>query len=373
MKLFATRVGKLTILCVFALLGLGFLAPLHQQEHPALPQGGIVGGMGGSTTATEPQGSVCTATANNPLSNMSVGTLLSGFNVADLVTSLFVTAAEGPINAACSASTSVVTWADSQSFVFSTGSGVTYLQPTVMKFYDASQTIALAAVALLMTLAGFEIMGGASVSTVLPRVILALIAVFAAKPLIGYLVDLESAMCNYALLNATVQTSGEQLNIITLFTAGSSSQLNLSTGINWIGILFIVFMGVAVVIQNIVRLGILDVLIAIAPICLMTYGKRGWQRWGNLWMSAFIATLFVQFVQVVAIGIGSDLIGSLGGPAPLSLLAGIAILYLVFKIPGWMSNAVAGTLAGVPSTYEVLGNMVKQAAGTVLEVVSAVA
>jgi hypothetical protein len=68
----------------------------------------------------------------------------------------------------------------------------------------------------------------------------------------------------------------------------------------------------------------------------------------------------VQFVQVVAIGIGSDLIGSLGGPTPLSLLAGIAMLFLVLKIPGWMSNAVAGTLAGVPSTYEVIGTMVNQ-------------
>jgi len=59
--------------------------------------------------------------------------------------------------------------------------------------------------------------------------------------------------------------------------------------------------------QMVMRLALLDVLIVLAPLGLLCYGWGPTQEWGQLWRQHFVATLVVQFVQVVALALGEDL------------------------------------------------------------------
>ena len=68
------------------------------------------------------------------------------------------------------------------------------------------------------------------------------------------------------------------------------------------------------------------------------------RQWGELWMDLFFSNLFVQFIQVLALSIGVELLQTAGGDAAgfLQFLSGAATLLLVFRIPALVNAAVGG-------------------------------
>ncbi len=90
------------------------------------------------------------------------------------------------------------------------------------------------------------------------------------------------------------------------------------------------------VLQMLMRLALLDVLLAIAPLAMVLWVLPQTERWAALWWRTFLPTLFCQFLQVAALGLGTALGRGLAQPSESALapLLGIAILLLVLKIPG---------------------------------------
>src|SRR5204862_4580431 len=92
--------------------------------------------------------------------------------------------------------------------------------------------------------------------------------------------------------------------------------------------------------QQLMRLALVDVLLVAAPLGLLCWVLPQTQAWARLWSSAFLATVFTQFAQALALRLGASVMASAapqGADAALmSLLLGIAVIVLTLRIPGFM-------------------------------------
>src|SRR5205085_8893686 len=83
--------------------------------------------------------------------------------------------------------------------------------------------------------------------------------------------------------------------------------------------------------------------------------------WGRLWGSLFVATVFAQAVQVLALRLGFNLTTDIPPTTASGLiqpLLGIAVLALVLKIPGLMRGGGGGG--------NLVGSLIGTATGAVI-------
>ena len=102
---------------------------------------------------------------------------------------------------------------------------------------------------------------------------------------------------------------------------------------------------VLLVLQLLMRLALLDILLVLAPLAAALWILPQTQAWASLWGRLFVGTAFGQFVQMLALSLGLDLLTKLptnGAAALLQPLLGIAVLAVGLKIPGLMGGALAG-------------------------------
>jgi len=110
-------------------------------------------------------------------------------------------------------------------------------------------------------------------------------------------------------------------------------------------LLIAVAMTIALAIQQLMRLALVDVLFVLAPLAALLWILPQTQAWGRLWGRLFVGTVFAQAVQVLALRLGFNLatgLTTVNGAGLLQALLGIAILALVLKIPGLMGGGAAG-------------------------------
>lgn len=134
-------------------------------------------------------------------------------------------------------------------------------------------------------------------------------------------------------------------------------------------LIFAVFLLVALLwlVQMLVRLALLDVLLAVAPLALVLWVLPQTEGWARLWWRVFLPTLFCQFLQVAALGLGTALGRALARPndGVLAPLLGIAVLALVLKIPGLLHAGVGqgASLSGSGVRSLALVALVRRAVG----------
>ena len=107
--------------------------------------------------------------------------------------------------------------------------------------------------------------------------------------------------------------------------------------------------GICLLLQMLLRLALVDVLIVIAPLALIAWilpQTEGLARW---WTRTFLGAVFVQFLQVVALRLGTGLfvdvtpVGDVGA-AILPSLLGVAVLILTMRIPELVRAGAGGGL-----------------------------
>jgi hypothetical protein len=120
--------------------------------------------------------------------------------------------------------------------------------------------------------------------------------------------------------------------------------------LNLIAIFIYMLMGMLLLAQMLMRLALVDALLIVAPIALLCWVVPQTHSWARLWFSTFFGTVFVQFVQVVVLQLGTELIQGLAALIPsvaadpvaggqrwlASLMLGVAVLQLARKIPRLM-------------------------------------
>jgi hypothetical protein len=100
--------------------------------------------------------------------------------------------------------------------------------------------------------------------------------------------------------------------------------------------LAIVVMLVIVALTYVIRFALLSVLLAIAPLAALCMILPETKRYAQSWLRVFLVTVFMQFAQVLILRFASLFAGELNG-SPIEALYGLAVLYLLIKVPGLMS------------------------------------
>jgi hypothetical protein len=101
-------------------------------------------------------------------------------------------------------------------------------------------------------------------------------------------------------------------------------------------------MSILLAIQMLVRLALVDLLLILSPIWLLLLALPQTARFGRLGAQATAVTLMLQWVQDLTLVIGSALIAGFGRAtaSPISLLVGLATLYLAWRIPTLLSRPI---------------------------------
>ena len=100
--------------------------------------------------------------------------------------------------------------------------------------------------------------------------------------------------------------------------------------------LAIAVMLVIVAFTYVVRFALLAVLLAVAPLASICMILPETKRYAQSWLRLFLLTVFMQFGQVLVLRFASLFADHLGG-RPLEALYGVAVLYLLIKVPGLMN------------------------------------
>ena len=101
------------------------------------------------------------------------------------------------------------------------------------------------------------------------------------------------------------------------------------------------FVALLLLVQMLLRLALVDLLIVVSPLAMVLWVLPQTEGWARRWTASFAGFVFAQFVQVIAIRLGSGLTLQLSGLAPdavaVGLLAGITTLGLTLKVPSLLN------------------------------------
>ena len=100
--------------------------------------------------------------------------------------------------------------------------------------------------------------------------------------------------------------------------------------------LAIAVMLVIVALTYVVRFALLAVLLGVAPLAAICMILPETKRYAQSWLRVFLLTVFMQFGQVLVLRFAS-LFADQVGARPVEALYGVAVLYLVIKVPGLMN------------------------------------
>jgi DNA-binding SARP family transcriptional activator len=238
----------------------------------------------------------------------------------------------------------------SLNFISLTPPGGTYQSASVVALWRWALRVMDAALAVIAMWGGYNALLrhqiGAryhSALEFLPRLALAALAANLSLLFAGFFIDLNNALCD-GIGAASLPGYGQFGDIGNLGQDIALLLLALIYGV----------VGVLLVLQMLLRLALLDLLIITGPLGLLCWALPQTQAWARLWTSTFVATTLVQFLQMATLKLGAALIleltpGRLDN-AVLTLLVGIADLYLTFKIPGmlrtWALRSVGAASVG---------------------------
>ena len=249
-------------------------------------------------------------------------------------------------------------------FMITTPKGVTYGHAVVQHLNAWMLLLTDSAVVLFLVIGGYKYMFGdyKSFREFIPTLIVAAIVATFSLPVLGQFIEVSNAVCN---------------GILGMVGLAGIGNLNLPWGaINWVTapeyliIAYLLeFLGAVLLSgQMLFRIVFLCMLLVTAPVGLfLCFGAGtvfpGARPWGTLWAQAFVATLIAQPLQLLCLGLGAALTASFGHSSlsPVSILVGIAALFLAGKIPDMLLSNIMRVRVLSQGTVDEFG---QQAVGT---------
>lgn len=222
---------------------------------------------------------------------------------------------------------------------------LSYDSDVVRQLWGTLRFIGNAALAVVAVLGGINLMIQPHLRApyhgtleLIPRVLLGAVLVNSSLDWGRFVIDANNALCqalgpgSIPALKAAAQPSGGAVLL------------------NMIAIVIYAVMGFLLFIQMLMRLALVDALLILAPLALLCWVLPQTYGWARTWFTTFFAAVFVQFVQVVILQLGANLIDHLPGEMPglsegavsdwrtwlVTLLLGVAVLQLTRQIPRLM-------------------------------------
>ena len=215
----------------------------------------------------------------------------------------------------------------------------TYDNPIVKNIHDTiSLPMVDALVVLIVLVSGYLVLFGDMFAdgyqyarTVIPQILLALFAAHASLLICRMLIDLANG------LTERFAVAGE-IAFVEIIMMRDPADLGKALLILFYVVVLLIF-----IVQMIGRLALVNLLIILSPFGLVCWALPQTRAWGQWWMQLFVATVFVQFVQVSALALGTILLAAIGGgntigTSAFNLIWGIATLFLALRIPDFLSR-----------------------------------
>jgi hypothetical protein len=261
---------------------------------------------------------------------------------ADVFNQVMVSLLQGIANALHAVISAVLN--SSLNVISQTPPVATYSSPIVRQLWTVVRMIANAALVLAAAWGGFNLMAREHLGTeyhemlvLLPRLAIGAALVNTSLSWGQLAIDANNALCR-AIGDVTLPAWQ---------AADGGSQLLATV----IAVLIYLVAGLLLIIQQLMRVALVDVLLVVAPIALLCWILPQTQSWAKQWSSLFFGTVFTQFIQVIALKLGGSLMTDLtpvaGDTALLELFLGVALVALTLKVPGLMRGHLGDGLGFV--------------------------
>ncbi len=276
----------------------------------------------------------------------------------------------------------VLDWASSFGFLYLTPAALTYKNPMVLAGAQWALTALNGLVALLLVVAGYQVMSYRALDlqeqSVLGAVMRIAFGALAANLGFFFFLPQLIELCNLASMSFLGEIMHQAGGDVSLPLGAA----NLVTQpVSWaIFLLVHVAVSVVFIFVELARIALLDVCIMLAPFWVVLLTNEYTRAWGRLGATTFFSALLLQPLQVVIVGLGAGLIANFGklnlndpelcahmsgrahetclsqlghasvsaSVTPIALCIGIATMYIAVKLPGMLfSQAVRASIGSV--------------------------
>lgn len=246
---------------------------------------------------------------------------------------------------------------ETKDFTMTTSAQITYELDIVVEFTKIMRYVANSTLVIFLIILGYQVMyGTTTLAQSFPRVVLAFLLINYGETILTAFIDLNSSL-SVAIYSFTF---GYGQPVDPFLALGYERSPSVAIGARGWQLLCILLMAILCLVQWIMRIGLLDILLIVHPLAALCLVWEGSQRWSKMWSAAFVGTVIMQFLQAIAICLGSTLVAFSIGHVNLgdavrdpintsnnlaALFIGIGAFFFVLKIPGWLGSMVTGTLS----------------------------
>ena len=235
-----------------------------------------------------------------------------------------------------------------------TPAGLTYDHEIVRQAWMAVWVVTSGALVVIVAWMGLSLIVGdhlgraqAGWRELVPRLALGLVAAAASLWWCALVIDVADAVSGFIAAELGV-TAGDMLRstLETLLRAVQVGSVGMALLLALIYLVYAFFV-LYLVVQMVLRLALIDILLALAPIALGLWILPHTAGWGRHWLRLFMTTVFQQAIQLVALALGIGFLNqyaAIGGGDAMQdlawkLLMSLAFIYLATRVPSMLGNA----------------------------------
>ena len=232
--------------------------------------------------------------------------------------------------------------------------GLTYMHPMVREAWAAVWAVTSGSLVVILGWMGLTLIvqehlgrSQAGWREMVPRLVLGLVGAATSLWWCALVIDIADAVSGF--IAASLDVTPGDLVRSSLSTLSTSVLSGTPGMVLLIAILYLVygFFVLYVLVQMVLRLALVDILLALAPIALGLWILPHTSGWGRHWLRLFMTTVFQQAVQLVALAMGLGFLEEFAtidvfeGTQDLvwKLLLSIAFVYMATKAPSMLGQA----------------------------------
>ena len=221
----------------------------------------------------------------------------------------------------------------------------------VRELWSVSAAIANSSMVLLATVGGVLVMTHETLQTsygvkeIAPRLLLAGLAANLSLVVTGQAIELANALARALLAGTDPAHVQASLRTLALAPADSSSGLLILIA------LVLAVLALGLVASYVVRISLLIVLVAGAPLALACHALPKIEGLARLWWRAFAGCFAIQVGQALVLGMAvrvffeadrANVLGLSGSAHLVDLIVVGCLLWMLLRIPAWVSRMVFG-------------------------------
>ena len=230
---------------------------------------------------------------------------------------------------------------------------LTYAHPFVQQAWLAVWAVASGALAVILGWMGLSFIVQEHLGRhqsgwreMVPRLVLGLTAAASSLWWCALVIDVSHAVSQFIAAELNV-APGDLLRapLDSLLTAALAANTGLAV---FIALLYLVFgfFVLYLLVQMILRLALIDILLALAPMALGLWILPHTAGWGRHWLRLFMTAVFQQAIQLIAVALAFAFLeefaaiggGEAGQDLVWKLLMAIAFMYLAGRVPAMLGH-----------------------------------